>query len=101
MPALNITLRALALRYAKVTNIAVRKAFLDQVAANITADTSDDTAAIDIGAALDAATPDQWLDTIVDAALTSRTADSLSTLSTSPVTCSKPSGASRTATGVS
>lgn len=70
VPALNITLRALALRYAKVTNTAVRKAFLDQVAANITADASDDTSAIDIGATLNAATPDQWLDTIVDAALT-------------------------------
>ena len=70
VPALNITMRALALRYAKVTNLAVRKALLDQIDAHIDADASDDTAAIDLGAALTAATADHWLDAVTDAALT-------------------------------
>ncbi|NNG20300.1 Clp protease ClpP [Naumannella sp. ID2617S] len=66
-PALNITLRAMALRYARVTNAAVRDVLLAQIAAGVAADAADDTAAIDLAAG---ATTDEWLDAVVDAALT-------------------------------
>lgn len=66
---LDITLRALALKYARVTNLAVRQALLDVITAHVAADAADDTRTIDLGATLAASTADQWLTAVVDAAL--------------------------------
>jgi HK97 family phage prohead protease len=64
VPALNTTLRAMGLRYARVTNAAVAAAYraiIDEHLASADAD-----AALEIGAT---PTTDDWLDAIVDAAL--------------------------------
>ena len=64
VPALNTTLRAMGLRYARVTNAAVAaayKAIIDELLAS-----ADAGAALEIGAA---PTTDDWLDAIVDAAI--------------------------------
>ena len=66
VPTLNITLRALGLKYARYTNALVGAALRAQIAANIAADADDDTAALDLPAN---ATVDQWLDMVVDAAI--------------------------------
>lgn len=65
VPTLNITLRALGLKYAKVTNQAVADALTTAAAAQTTAgadvDLADDTA-------------DAWIDAVIDAALAMETA---------------------------
>lgn len=62
--ALNITLRALALKYGQTTEAAARAVYLAQIATNRGAAGQ----FIDMGATAAAATADQWLDAIVDAA---------------------------------
>ncbi|WP_144008679.1 head maturation protease, ClpP-related [Enemella evansiae] len=64
-PALNVTLRALALRYARTTNAAVRDELLRQIAAKVAEDATDPDAALELAGD----TTDAWLDLVVDAAL--------------------------------
>lgn len=66
VPALNITLRALAMKYAQQTNAMVATEYLAQIAARIVADATDNDAALDLTST---ATVDNWLDAVVDAAL--------------------------------
>lgn len=70
VPALNITLRAMALRYARVTNVAVAtvyaKIIQDHLAAFNALEDPDTTAAVSLAAGADATA---WLNMIVDAAL--------------------------------
>lgn len=70
VPALNITLRALALRYARTTNAAVAAVYAQLIADHLAA--FNDVETPDLNAAVQlAATPTatNWLDLIVDAAL--------------------------------
>ena len=70
VPALNTTLRALALRYARVTNTAVATTYAtiiqDKLAAFNDADEPDTSAAVSLAAGASAV---DWLNLIVDAAL--------------------------------
>lgn len=70
VPALNITLRAMALRYAKVTNVAVATMYANVIAEHLAAFNDDtapnDKAAVSLEAGADATA---WLNMIVDAAL--------------------------------
>lgn len=70
VPALNITLRALALRYARVTNVAVATRYAQIIQAHLAAyndvTTPDATRAVSLAAGADATV---WLNLIVDAAL--------------------------------
>ncbi|WP_405472367.1 HK97 family phage prohead protease [Paenarthrobacter ilicis] len=65
-PALDVTLRALGLRYGRVTNAAVAAVYKAQIAAKLTEDATDPNAAVDLSAG---ATATEWLNMIVDAAL--------------------------------
>lgn len=68
VPALNITLRALALRYARVTNVAVATRHAEIIQSHLAAynDESNATAAVQLPVGADATA---WLNMIVDAAL--------------------------------
>lgn len=70
VPALNITLRALALRYARVTNVAVATRYAQIIQAHLAAYNDalepDSTRAVSLPAGADATA---WLNMIVDAAL--------------------------------
>lgn len=65
VPALNITLRALALRYARVTNYAVATRYAQIIQAHLAAEPADN-AAVELSSTADAT---DWLNMIVDAAL--------------------------------
>ena len=64
VPALNVTLRALALRYGRTTNAAVAAVYNTLIAANLAATAP--KSSVDLAADADATA---WLDMIVDAAL--------------------------------
>ena len=64
LPALNITLRALALKYGQTTEAAARAVYLAQIATNRAAAGK----FVDMGATAAAATADQWRDALVEAA---------------------------------
>lgn len=64
VPALNITLRALALRYGRTTNAAVAAVYTDLITAALASANADD--AVELAAGADATA---WLNMIVDAAL--------------------------------
>lgn len=70
VPALNITLRALALRYARVTNVAVATRYAQIIQSHLAEynadETGNSTAAVQLTAGADATA---WLNMIVDAAL--------------------------------
>lgn len=62
--ALNVTLRALALKYGQTTEAAARAVYLAQIAANRAAANMH----AEIGATVAAATADQWIDVLIEGA---------------------------------
>ncbi len=62
--ALNVTLRAMALKYGQVTEAAARAVYLAQIEENL----ADGKPHVTIGATVSAATSSQWIDAIIDAA---------------------------------
>lgn len=64
LPALNVTLRALGLKYGQVTEAAARGVYQALITANLAI--ADNAGCIPLGATLAAGTADKWLDAIVD-----------------------------------
>lgn len=64
--SLNITLRALGLKYGQVTEAAARAVYKAQIAARLAL--ADDAGCIPLGATLAASTADQWIDALIEGA---------------------------------
>lgn len=69
VPALNVTLRALALTYARVTNQATASTFATIVTENLAAFNDVGAPVTTAGVQLAAATADGWLDVVIDGAM--------------------------------